>query len=175
MLLALFGAVAGYVHLRAALDRRRVRRDRIALFSEAPRGVYSWSIQLSSHGIFESDPRGPVTESEFIDAMRRFPWSAEVARSHRLRRSSPTLTIIHPDHDRYMAIAGVGDPDDPTDLAFLVFWAAGSTAEDPRFQDAPDLHSVEHFVRLFFSGSIPRLDESFASDGMPLEVAYATD
>jgi len=149
--------------------------ERIRAFESAPRDYFSWTLQLPTHGMFESEDRGATTQDEFVSQLRSFEWGLMVDRAHEIRGPSATLTLRHGGLDRYLAISAAGEEGRPEDLVFLTFWAPGTTGEDPRFLPIDDLAKVEALVGIFFAADVAQVDSIFTTEGLPMEAAFGVE
>ena len=168
---AALGAVVGCGD-GASSDLAAARRR---AFQSAPHNEFSWTLQLPTHGMFESEDRGATTEAAFVSELRSFEWSAMVDQAHERRGPSATLTLRHGSLDRYLAISPAGEPGQPEDLVFFLFWAPGSTGEDPLFLPIDDLAKVEALVSIFFASDVAQVDRIFAREGLPMEAAFGLE
>ena len=149
--------------------------ERLRAFQFAPLDRFSWTLQLPSHGMFESDDRGATTQGEFLSELRSFDWRRMVDHAHELQGPAATFTLRHGGLDRYLAISPAGAPGRPEDLVFFLFWAPGSTGEDPRFLPIDDLAKVEALVGIFFASDVAQIDEIFGTEGLPMEAAFGLE
>jgi hypothetical protein len=125
--------------------------------------------------MFESEDRGATTQDAFVSELRSFAWRAMVDRAHELCGPSATLTLRHGGLDRYLAISPAGEPGQPEDLVFFLFWGRGTTGEDPRFLPIDELGRVESLVGIFFSSDVAQVDAIFAKQGLPMEAAFGVE
>jgi len=71
------------------------------------------NFQYAHHSRDESETRNGISLSDALNAFDEFDWNEEIEKSNKLKKCSPTLSVIINGNHEMVWVSGYGNPDNP--------------------------------------------------------------
>ena len=71
------------------------------------------NFQYAHHSRDESETRSGISLSDALTEFDEFDWSEEIEKSNKLKKCSPTLSVIINGNHEMVWVSGYGNPDNP--------------------------------------------------------------